>query len=252
MATCGVDLNDVMLDRAAELVEKHGTASVCDHGCGSGELLSRLGERFPGRLELVGVDRFGTMCETHRPDAIPGVRLVDRDEAEYEQLVSGSGFDLVLSCFALHHYRLPMTELKALHCMLRPGGHLFMADWLFGGDEPGDVSTDVLSLLGEVQGALSGRHHRHHYTLPEAVDLVEASGFRDLDAVEARLQQTEKERRAYTEKRLARLRDSLKEPDERVPDAARPFLRAQTEAVISTIEEHSLDWSRYFVLLARR
>jgi ubiquinone/menaquinone biosynthesis C-methylase UbiE len=234
------------------IIKEYSVRSVCDHGCGNGDLLRCLAERFPGHLELTGVDRFSTMCESHRPDEIPGVRLVDRDGVEYGQLSAEPGFDLVLSCFALHHYSLPVAELKGLSRMLRPGGRLFLADWLFGGQEPAQVVKDLLSLTEEAYAAVSGRYHRHHYTVPEAVELVEAAGFDSIDSSEERMKETEEDRRGYTEERVRMLRDRMATPGEGLPGLLVGMRREQLERVVGLIGEHGLDWSRYFVLTGRK
>lgn len=243
----------LLLPRVLALIRKYGVRSVCDRGCGRGELLERLGAALPGALVLTGVDYFSAMCAEHRPKPGPGVRLVDRGTAEFEQLAARPGFDLVLSCWALHHYRLPVAELKAVTRMLNPGGLLFLTDWEFGGDEPGQVVKDILSLLDEAGCTFAGRYHRHHYTLAEAQDLIGALDLVPVESSTGQLEETEVERREGAAAKLAQVRARMDAVGDReLPEVWREFHQAQLALVARLVERHGVDYSRYFTIISRK
>lgn len=94
--------------------------ALVDFGCGPGLTLARL----------VARERVGVEVNPHNREhaARSGIRTV----AAADELPSGSA-DLVISNHALEHTLQPLTELRALRRVLRPGGRLVLMlpvdDW---------------------------------------------------------------------------------------------------------------------------
>lgn len=59
-----------------------------------------------------------------------------------------SGFDLVGTCMALHHFEDVQWAVKRLADRLRPGGSILIIDWA--------------TIPGETVGETPGGHHHHH------------------------------------------------------------------------------------------
>lgn len=96
-------------------------ARVLDLGCGNGDKISRLGDRF----EVIGVDMSQRQLELARA-AVPGATFIQADFAELD--FPAETFDAVTAFYSLLH--VPQDEQFALLGLiknwLKPGG-LFLA-----------------------------------------------------------------------------------------------------------------------------
>ena len=90
---------------------------VLDVGCGSGRMLTVLAER---GISGMGIDPYASDTERCR-------RL--RAE-EMEQLTER--FDLVYTCYTLHHLDAPQRFPEKVRSVLRPSGVLLIVDWVEG------------------------------------------------------------------------------------------------------------------------
>lgn len=132
--------------RVAELVEASrdgelDTVSVLDLGCGNGRLARFLGDRWPDRLDYLGVDESASLLEisgTHFPEA------ADRRFLSHDLLgglpaeLPRASFDLITVFGLLHH--LPGADnrralLRRAVGLLAPGGLLAVSFWQFGDRE---------------------------------------------------------------------------------------------------------------------
>ncbi|TAJ09687.1 MAG: methyltransferase domain-containing protein [Nitrospirae bacterium] len=99
---------------------------VLDVGCGTGALLSRLSRSHPS-AQLSGVDPAPEMLAVARR-RLPAA--VDLREGLAERLPFEEGqFDVVVSCNMFHYIRQPLTALREMNRVLRPGGRLVITDW---------------------------------------------------------------------------------------------------------------------------
>lgn len=115
-------VHGAVLDLAAPLPPP---ASVLDVGCGTGRLLRAAGARWPA-AQLVGVDpALGMVDEARR--LTPGA-AIHRGLAEELPLPDAS-VDLVLSTISSHHWRDPATGVREMARVVRPGGHVLLADF---------------------------------------------------------------------------------------------------------------------------
>jgi len=104
--------------------------TVVDAACGSGQVLALLRERRP-RLRLIGL-------ELSRPsvDHIRGLDIeaaaVDLDLDDLDGAVAPGSVDFIVFNEAFEHVRSPVTVLKKLVRMLRPGGRVYLSAQYYG------------------------------------------------------------------------------------------------------------------------
>ncbi|MDP6786188.1 MAG: class I SAM-dependent methyltransferase [Rhodospirillales bacterium] len=133
-------------------------AAILDIGCGSGDLLAELGERYP-RAAIAGVDFSHSGLAEARAN-LPRALLVQSDLA--------AGAPKELNVWATHavcsevleHVDAPKALLAAADACLRPGGRL------------------VVTVPGGPMSAFD-RHigHQRHYTRRRIASLLEEAGF---------------------------------------------------------------------------
>lgn len=97
---------------------------LLDMGCGTGQLIREIQDAFPNvKLRCVGVDispRMIEMAAANNPDARFMVDSIDSTKGEGE-------FDIVVCTHSFPYYRDQAIALRNLSAMLKPGGHLLMA-----------------------------------------------------------------------------------------------------------------------------
>ena len=98
---------------------------MLDVGCGTGELLRMVGERFP-ETTRTGLDLSAEMLSVARHKLGEGVELVQGD-AERLPFADGA-FDVVLCCDSFHHYPNPRAVLAQFARVLQPGGILLLGE----------------------------------------------------------------------------------------------------------------------------
>ena len=118
-----------MLETMVNMVPDAGAERALDLGCGTGNLVSLLLERYPD-MQIVGLDPSAGMREVgaERFRDLPNVEIAEGD-ALAVPFPDGS-FDLVLSSLALHHVppeRKPALA-KEIARVLRYGGLFIHAD----------------------------------------------------------------------------------------------------------------------------
>jgi SAM-dependent methyltransferase len=138
------------VDELVEAIDLHSGARVLDLGCGKGELLLRLAERFGAHG--VGVDLQGELLAEAR--ALAAVRAPDRDvrfvEADVTAFVpERAEFDLAATVGATpDSYRATLGRLRDL---VRPGGLVLLGEGYWR-REPSD---EYLAALGASRDELT-------------------------------------------------------------------------------------------------
>jgi ubiquinone/menaquinone biosynthesis C-methylase UbiE len=128
-----------------------------DVGCGTGNLLRRIGARHPG-VELAGLDPDPKALARAERKTGRGVRLV-RGFAQELPYPDGS-FDRVFSSLMLHHLDSAAKDalLAEVRRVLRPGGLLVLADMVFTEHGRGHGGRRMREQLRDnVPGAVSRR-----------------------------------------------------------------------------------------------
>lgn len=98
--------------------------SILDIGCATGKLLRRAGRIWP-KARLLGVDPSEGMLEV--------ARGLDKKTSFMAGLAEAlplpdSSVDIVMSTLAFHHWDDPMSGLREIRRVLKPGGRFCLAD----------------------------------------------------------------------------------------------------------------------------
>jgi ubiquinone/menaquinone biosynthesis C-methylase UbiE len=113
---------------AEKEMRKPGTAlKILDIGCGSGKLALHLKEATG--CEVIGVDPVQKNVEKARLKTTSVTFLVQSAE---ELTFANNTFDCAVSLKALHEIPNPQTAMRESHRVLKPGGELYVIDWVGG------------------------------------------------------------------------------------------------------------------------
>jgi SAM-dependent methyltransferase len=95
--------------------------SLLDVGCGNGELLRLVDERWRGR-RLAGADLSSAVVEQNQR-ALPSMQFV---VADLERDALPTGFDVVLATEVIEHLDHPASAMARLASAVVPGGHVLV------------------------------------------------------------------------------------------------------------------------------
>lgn len=134
--------NPQYVDTVARMVACIGDGdgkSILDLGCGTGNIISRVLERFPG-ASVTGIDPSEGMREktANRFSDNPSVTISDGNALDIP--LASDRFDYVLSNLVLHHLLPEDRErcAREIARVLKPGGSLIYADMFSSVDGPPD------------------------------------------------------------------------------------------------------------------
>lgn len=147
----------MLQDEASDRHLPATASSVLDYGCGSGEWLIELGERFPG-LALHGTD-MARPARERLPFKWIHSATIDQEQRK---------FDLITLCHVLEHLRDPRETLQRLSRCLAPGGSIWIAT-------PNAESYLFESLGGRARDADFPRH-RQIFSAPALSNLLSDCG----------------------------------------------------------------------------
>lgn len=137
--------------------------SVADIGCGTGSLLALFRE---AGLKIAGVDISPKMVDLARK------RLgedADLSVADSEHLPWGDeSFSLVVCVGSFHHYPAPLQALSEMRRVLKPSGHLIIAD---------PTLPMVVRQLANLFIGFSGEGATRMYSKAELGSLLREAGF---------------------------------------------------------------------------
>lgn len=247
-----MDTTDLYIEeKVREIIQRAQPHSFCDYGCGEGVLLARLSKERVINGPLAGIDRFSRFPADKRPAIQTGLRFIDRENEDFSAFCKNEQFDLVLASHALHHFRTPIKELRSLWELTRPGGHVLIIDIDFAHDTKEQEARNLHSLVSEAYAAMTGRFHRHYYTLDEALDLVSALPFSIIESRSDRLNPPHEERVRITTEALEhvqKIKDKMVFPHPFLKDffsSAYDFLGRSTPAT-------GIDYSSLMYILLQR
>lgn len=137
----GPILEASLLDEVVPLLDLHDTldrgARVLDAGCGSGEALAILAERYP-RSSFVGLDQSHDAVSTAQDRAdrrgLANVAVEVADLEEPWPAIADGPFDLVLAVNVVHDLAEPARFFDRAKGVLRPGGTLALLELAFSAD----------------------------------------------------------------------------------------------------------------------
>lgn len=101
---------------------------VVDLGCGPALFVKALAERTPG-LRAIGVECAPYMLEA--VEALPeGCEVLCEDLHDPHLPLADRSVDAVMASVVLHEMHQPVKTLREMHRCLRPGGRIYIADWV--------------------------------------------------------------------------------------------------------------------------
>jgi SAM-dependent methyltransferase len=148
---------------------------VLDVATGRGGFVEILADRLAGYTQIVGIDLTETMIAR-------AAELVDRERACFIQMDAGrlgfpgAAFDTVSISASLHHLADPDPILAEIGRVLRPGGHLILAEMHRGARSEAELTTVQLHNWAASIDLALGHPHYPTLTRQQVVDHVEALG----------------------------------------------------------------------------
>jgi ubiquinone/menaquinone biosynthesis C-methylase UbiE len=110
----------------------HAPDAIADIGCGTGRLLRNAARRWPA-AHLIGVDHSPGMLEVARRLTPAGVFYAGSAGA---LPLPDDSVDAALSTLSIHHWDEPLTGMREIVRVLRPGGYFCLADIMGSGFLP--------------------------------------------------------------------------------------------------------------------
>ncbi len=246
------DIYDFISQKILKIIEERDIKSVCDYGCGEGQLLKLLKKQIPQPISLTGIDYFSKFRDEDRVHkTTDGIHFVEKDSDEFKKLSDENKFDLIISTFALHHYQYPILELQTIYEMLTDNGIIYIIDLDFKNENKAQIVTNYFSFINEFLSSIKGRFHRHHYTLKEALDLLKGVKVNILYDYESKYDEKEKERRENSQDFLKRNERSINSL-EKAPPIYRKIFSQLFRLKQELIEEFQIEFSSLFTIVAQK
>ena len=247
------DAHAFLLDKILGLVRDYPIRSVLDYGCGTGALMKQAGEKARRSLALTGIDYFASYEEKERPVSDAKHTFIDRGGEGFAAfLATAPKYDLVVSTFALHHYRNPVKELQGLEEMLHPGGLLFVADMNFDNGNDARRAKNLTSYVGEMFAAFRGKYHRHHYAREEALDLFRALDVKVLESADFEVPNPPEGMEVEARGTLQHLEHMEKMLPEFPTPLIADFFRMAIDYEKKAVPDCKIDYSANFFIIAKK
>lgn len=112
-----------LYERVVKAVDELHPSSLLDVGCGNGNLLALLGR---SERSLAGADLSPEMIKHARKKLGDSVDLKETDSENLPW--NSSSFDAITCTDSFHHYPNPEKVLLEMRRVLKPGGHIVIAD----------------------------------------------------------------------------------------------------------------------------
>ncbi|MFC1461685.1 class I SAM-dependent methyltransferase [Verrucomicrobiota bacterium] len=139
-----------------------------DVGCGTGYLMRRISETWPGRWDLHGIESDQCAIDWLRSCASGTFALGDARDIQYED----GTFDLVLSISVLEHIEDDTTGMRELVRVLKPGGVLIVSVPCLNGVR----SRSRLRNLGHTDPGNPEYHVRPGYDADDLAGVLDGMG----------------------------------------------------------------------------
>ena len=176
-------------------INKNNINSICDYGCGDGRILKKIKTKLPAKISYVGIDLWSN---EYSNKIIPAneecINFIDNGSPEIDEFIEQNHYGLVFSSFALHHFRLPIKELKRIERLVAPEGYLILIDMFRDFIDMEKIADNVHFFNSKMMMmALKGDYHRIPYTKKETGDLLLALDMEIIDQKVVEVEISEKE-----------------------------------------------------------
>ena len=123
--TCKKDYPEII-----EILKERPFDTLLDAGCGPAPLIALLSEMYPEK-HFTGLDLTPAMIEAAKAKNLPNAEFVVGD---CENLpFAENSFDVIVCCESFHHYPNPQNFFHSAARCLKPGGILFLRDYVADG-----------------------------------------------------------------------------------------------------------------------
>jgi len=186
-------------------VDKQNINSICDYGCGDGRILKKIKKKLSPKIRYTGIDFWSNEYgKKIMPENEESVNFIDNGGPEIDEFLKNNHYDLVFSSFALHHFRLPIKELKRIEHLVARKGTLILIDMFRDFTDVEKIADNVHFFNSKMMMmALRGDYHHIPYTKEETCDLLLAL---DMEIIDQKVVDIE-----ITEKELAEFKTSIPE-----------------------------------------
>ena len=153
---------------------------VLDVATGSGGFIHFLLEGLVDYTEIVGLDSSeraaAAFAEGFKDKPNIRFELGDAHQLSFE----AASFDLVCISNSLHHFDDPLPVLYEMERVLRPGGHLLVAEMYRDGQAETQMTHVALHHWWAAVDTVNGVKHRETYARQALVEMVTGLGLTDL------------------------------------------------------------------------
>ncbi len=176
-------------------VDQNNINSICDYGCGDGRILKKIKKKLPSGIRYTGIDFWSNEYSKHRmPENEECISFIDNGSPEIDEFIEHNHYGLVFSSFALHHFRLPIKELKLIERLVAPEGFLILIDMFRDFTDMEKIADNVDFFNSKMMMmALRGDYHRIPYTKKETGDLLLALDMEIIDQKVVEVEITDQE-----------------------------------------------------------
>jgi ubiquinone/menaquinone biosynthesis C-methylase UbiE len=113
-----------VLELVEQLLEGKVSCSLFDCGCGTGQLLSELSQRFP-QVKLYGMDAAGQMINKAKEKNTAAIFSVgDICETQIKDFIAENSIDIITCCHSFPYYLDKNHALNNFYKILKPGGSI--------------------------------------------------------------------------------------------------------------------------------
>jgi ubiquinone/menaquinone biosynthesis C-methylase UbiE len=117
-----------MQKRAIGKMGLHEPVNFLDLGCGTGWAVCYAARKLHENGTFAGIDISGGMIDRAGKNAAHLKNMVFREGSAEALPFEADFFDKILCTNSFHHYKNPLTALKEVRRVLKPGGELYILD----------------------------------------------------------------------------------------------------------------------------
>jgi ubiquinone/menaquinone biosynthesis C-methylase UbiE len=192
--------DQLILAFLATILDKNNIRSICDYGCGGGRIIKLLKDKYPNTIKFTGIDFWSSeFSNKEMPENEEQINFIDNGSLNIGKFIEANCFDIVFSSYALHHFRLPIKELKRMESLISPNGFLILFDIYKDYTDEKTVADNVFFCHSQMMMAMRGSYHRIPYTKDEISDLLLALDMKFTEQRILELKLTDKELEQYAD-----------------------------------------------------